>query len=153
MSIISQTNSVEHILFYEEKWYFFSNFSSFAIYWRGEDWMTSEHAYQASKFIDEATCKLVKNARSAHDAKKIARANYDKLRADWKVLKLLFMEEILHAKLDQHLYIQQKLLESGDALIVENSPKDSFWGRGPDWKGENHLGRLWMKLRDEIRAK
>jgi ribA/ribD-fused uncharacterized protein len=153
MSDISQTDSPEPILFYEGKWYFFSNFSSFMVHWRGEDWLTSEHAYQAAKFTDEPTRSLVRNARSAHDAKKIARANYHKLRPDWQAVKLGTMEEIVRAKHEQHPYIQQKLLETGEALIVENSPKDSFWGRGPDWKGENHLGRLWMKLRDEMRTK
>jgi N-glycosidase YbiA len=143
---------VEQILFYEGKWYMFSNFSSFAVHWRGQDWMTVEHAYQASKFLDKETQDLVRNARSAHDSKKIARAHYEMARPDWQEVKLGIMEEILCAKLDQHPYVKQKLLESGNATIVEDSPKDSYWGRGPDWKGENHLGRLWMKLRYQLRA-
>jgi ribA/ribD-fused uncharacterized protein len=144
---------MKHATFYEAKWYIFSNFSSFAVYWHDQDWMTVEHAYQASKFMDEAIRTLVRNARSAHDSKEVARANHNKVRPDWDEVKLGLMEEILRAKLEQHPYIQQKLLESGDAIIVEDSPKDSYWGCGPDWKGENYLGRLWMKLRDEIRVK
>ncbi len=34
---------------------------------------------------------------------------------------------------------------------MEDSPKDSFWGWGEDRCGQNNLGKLWMKLRDEIR--
>ena len=36
-------------------------------------------------------------------------------------------------------------------MIVEDSPKDSFWGWGPNRDGENQLGKLWMKLREELK--
>jgi hypothetical protein len=52
----------------------------------------------------------------------------------------------------QHEYIQQKLFETGDLLIVEDSPKDGFWGWGPQRDGRNELGKIWMRLRDELRA-
>ncbi|MBI5004482.1 NADAR family protein [Candidatus Kaiserbacteria bacterium] len=142
---------MERILFYEGPWYLFSNFSAFAVHWRGEDWSTVEHAYQAAKFGDERIRSHIRIARSAHEAKKLARAYHDYMRRDWQDVKLGIMEEILRVKLAQHLYVRQQLLETGDAEIVEDSPKDSFWGRGPDWQGENHLGRLWMKLREELR--
>ena len=43
--------------------------------------------------------------------------------------------------------LRKKLLQTEDYLIVEDSPKDSFWGWGPNRDGENQLGKLWMKLR------
>ena len=140
----------EKILFYEGSKYFLSNFSSFRVRWRGFDWMTSEHAYQTAKFSDQEIVDKIKNAASAHDAKKIARAHSDKKMDNWSEIKIDVMEEILRAKLAQHPYIRRKLLENGNREIVENSPTDSFWGRGPDWKGQNWLGKLWMKLRTEI---
>lgn len=57
------------------------------------------------------------------------------------------MRGIVSAKFEEHDYIQRKLEETGDAWLIENSSKDSFWGRGPDWRGQNHLGRIWMELR------
>lgn len=143
---------MERILFYEGRWYFLSNFSSFAVEWRGEVWMTVEHAYQATKFTDETIRERIRCARSAHDSKKIAHEHQVSVRPDWRAVKLLVMESILRAKHAQHPYVQRKLLETEPAEIVEDSPTDSFWGRGPDGKGENHLGRLWMKLRDEHRT-
>lgn len=144
---------MEQIVFYEGRGYFLSNFSSFAIEWGGYLCATSEHHYQASKFTDESIRKLIREARSAHDSKKLAEAHQDNIRPDWDdEMKLAVMESILRAKLEQHPYIVRKLLETGDAFLVEDSPKDSFWGRGPDWKGKNHLGRLWMKLRAERRV-
>ena len=143
----------ERVLFYEGKWYFLSNFSSFAIWWMGILWMTVEHAYQAAKFTDPAIVEEIRTAMSAHDAKKIARKYQDKVRADWNDIKLEIMEKLLRLKIEQHPYVREKLLETGDAELVEDSPKDSFWGRGPDWRGLNHLGRLWMKLRSELRER
>ena len=140
----------DKVLFYEGRWYMFSNFSSFAVHWRGQDWPTVEHAYQASKFTDPAVVRRIHSARSAHDSKKIARTYAASVREDWQEIKLSIMEDILRAKLAQHPYVAQKLRETGDAHIIEDSPKDNFWGRGPDWEGENHLGKIWMKLRDEL---
>lgn len=141
---------MDKVLFYEGKWYFFSNFSSFMVKWRGVDWATSEHAYQAAKFYDQHVIEEIKKARSAHDAKKIAHANDDKKISNWYEIKLGIMEDIIRAKLEQHSYIHSQLLATGNMEIVEDSPKDSFWGRGSDWAGKNHLGKIWMKLRAEL---
>lgn len=37
--------------------------------------------------------------------------------------------------------------------IVQDSPYDSFWGIGPDGKGENNLGKALVKLRTELRKR
>ena len=92
----------------------------------------------------------IKKSHSAHEAQKIAFANKDKVRSDWQEVKLTIMEELLRKKLQQNPYVKQKLLQTKDYIIVEDSPKDNFWGWGKDRTGENHLGKLWMKLRDEL---
>lgn len=43
-------------------------------------------------------------------------------------------------------------METGDRELIESSPIDSFWGWGPNKDGANHLGRVWMALRDEWRS-
>lgn len=138
--------------FYEREFYPFSNFSSFQVEWKGRVWPTSEHAYQASHFFETAP-ELVEeifNAKSAHDAFKIAKANSDKAPKNWSDKKVAIMEEIVRLKLEQNPYVMSKLMQTGELLIVEDSPKDSFWGWGPDRKGRNELGKIWMKLRSEI---
>jgi len=127
--------------------------AAFRVRWRGVDWMTSEHAYMAAKFDDLCITDAIRCARSGYEAKKLAQTHAEHIVADWGEKKLAIMEEIVHAKLSQHPYIQKKLLETGDREIIEDSPTDSFWGRGPDWKGENHLGKIWMKLREEMRSR
>lgn len=140
------------ILFYEKEFYPLSNFSSFEVNWNGRVWKTSEYAYQASKFDDPKIIEEIANARSSHDAMKLAKITYnDKKRDGWYEEKLKIMEDICRAKLSQHFYVQKKLLKTGNREIVESSPRDSFWGWGPDKDGENNLGKIWMRLREEIR--
>lgn len=139
------------ILFYENEYYFLSNFSSFAIEWKGYLCMTSEHAYQLEKFEDEEIREKIRNTKSAHDSKKTANLYKDKYRKDWDDIKLKIMKEILQEKVKQHPYIKRKLIESVDREIIENSHKDSFWGWGPNKDGTNHLGKLWMEIREEIK--
>lgn len=138
--------------FYEREFFVFSNFSSFQVEWRGELWPTSEHAYQAAHFFDTAPelAQAIRETRSAHEAYKLAKANADRAPVDWHDTKEATMLDICRRKLAQHPYIRQKLLETNDVLMVEDSPKDSFWGWGPDKKGYNALGKAWMRLRDEL---
>lgn len=140
------------VLFYERRFYCFSNFSAFAVRWRDELWMTSEHAYQAAKFEDAALRAQVRQALSAHDAKVIAH-EFDRFKfAHWHEARMPIMLGILRAKLNQHDFVRRRLIETGDREIVEDSPKDAYWGWGPDQQGENRLGKLWMRLRSEIRS-
>ena len=139
--------------FYTREWYCLDNFASFKVEYKGVIYSTSEHAYQAAKFIESApeVAEEITNSFSAHDAQRIARENKDKICSDWELKKLQIMEEILREKLKQNPYVQKKLLQTGDYTIVEDSPKDSYWGWGNDMDGYNHLGKLWMKLRQELR--
>jgi len=141
--------------FYEREFYCFSNFSSFSVKWKGRVWPTSEHAYQASHFFKTAPvlAKKIYKAKSAHEAYKLAKANADKAPRNWDEIKIKVMEDIVRHKLKQHPYIMHKLIQTGKRQIVEDSPKDSFWGWGPKKNGRNELGKIWMKLRDEINPK
>ncbi len=143
----------EKVLFFTKEYYMFSNFSAFAVEWNDKLWPTSEHAYQAAKFEDDELQEEIRNASSPKAAYDLAHEHESKMDPDWDKWKLGIMEEIVRAKLEQHPYIQKKLLETGDREIVEDSPTDSFWGWGPDKMGENHLGKIWMTLRDELNVK
>lgn len=141
------------IFFYEHDYYIFSNFSSFALEWKSHLYMTSEHAYHTEKFDNEEIKKDIRDSRSAHEAFKYAEANKDKRRKDWDEIKLGIMKEILHEKVNQHPYVKKKLLASGDRELIEDSWRDDFWGWGPNKDGANHLGKLWMEVREEVKNK
>lgn len=141
---------MEQILIWESEFYPLSNFSAFAVVWQGRLWPTAEHAYEAASFLDEAIRELIVAARSAHDSRVIAHQHKSKRRPDWAEVKEGVMEELFRAKLEQHPYVKQKLLDTGRREIIKNVPDDSFWGWGADQKGENRMGKLWMQLRAEI---
>ncbi len=138
--------------FYGREFYIFSNFSSFAVKWKGKVWPTSEHAYQAAHFFKTAPAlaRKIYKAKSAHEAFKLAEANSDKAPKNWEKIKVGIMEDIIRHKVKQNPYVMHKLMQTGKRLIVEDSPKDSFWGWGPNRNGRNELGKVWMKIRSEI---
>ena len=146
-----ENNTTEPIVFYEREYYFLSNFSAFAIMWKGHFCLTSEHAYQTEKFEDEELKEAIRKTMSAHDSKKLLHEHKDKYRKDWNEVKLGIMKEILREKVKQHPYIMKKLLESGKRELVEDSWRDDFWGWGPNKDGANHLGKLWMEVREEVK--
>jgi hypothetical protein len=43
------------------------------------------------------------------------------------------------------------LLDTGNAILVEHTDNDNFWGDGGDGRGQNKLGHILMRVRDEIR--
>ena len=143
----------EVIGFYPREFYPFDNFSSFKVEWNGYLFSSVEEAYQAASFMgsDEELVEKIKKSHSADEAQRIAYANRDKRREDWDDVKISIMEELLRLKIKQNPYVKKKLLQTEDYMIVEDSPKDDFWGWGPNRNGQNNLGKLWMKLREELK--
>jgi len=140
------------IHFYEIKHYWLSNFSSFGIWYLGNYYQTVEHAYQADKFRNNRPLiwASIKDSPSAHEAMKFAHANKDKYDSEWESRKLNLMKYLVRLKHDQHAYIQDKLIITGNRELIEASPIDSYWGWGPNKDGENHLGKIWMDIRSSI---
>ncbi len=155
--------------FYEREFFTFSNFSSFAVEWPTpespfQDWWpttlfpTSEHAFQAARFMLTAPdlAEEVIAARSAHAAWQVKSDNRHRQHPEWDVetegttLAEQIMLDICRHKLLQHPYVQKQLRRTGDVPIVEDSPKDAFWGWGPNRDGRNALGKVWMQLRKEL---
>jgi len=138
--------------FYEREFYVFSNFSSFQVEWMGYLWPTSEHAYQAARFFDSSPeyVQKIKDTRSAHEAFEIAQGNKQYQRDNWEAIKTEVMLEICRHKLQQNPYVWHKLQLTNNEHLVEDSPVDSFWGWGANRQGRNELGKVWMKLREEV---
>jgi ribA/ribD-fused uncharacterized protein len=138
------------ITFYTPEFYVFNNFSAHAIEFRGQLYPTCEHAYQAAKCTDPAGREAIRAALSPLQAKTLANETYKAAKdPDWGSKKVALVEEILRAKIAQHPEARDALRESGGQDIIEDSPTDYFWGAGADGSGQNVLGKLWMKLRDE----
>ena len=144
----------EVIGFYPREFYPLDNFSSFKVEWNGYLYASLEEAFQSALFLPDypEIANKIRKSHSAHEAQKIMFENEDKVNYSDKE-KIEIMEKLLRLKVEQNPYVKKKLLETKDYLIVEDSPKDSFWGCGETRDGENQLGKLWMKIRKELREK
>ncbi|MBR5199066.1 MAG: DUF1768 domain-containing protein [Bacteroidales bacterium] len=61
------------------------------------------------------------------------------------------MESILRAKFEDNPYLMKKLVETGNAVLINgNNRKEEYWGIDLySWRGENNLGKILMKIRDK----
>jgi ribA/ribD-fused uncharacterized protein len=105
------------------------------------------------KFIDtdRKHAKFVVAASTASGAKIRGSDKSHPLPPNWDSIKLDVMRAGLKLKFDDPK-LKALLLSTGDAELVESSYRDMFWGKHPNGNaGENHLGKLLMELRTELK--
>ena len=118
-------------------------------------WSTVEHYYQAQKFVgspDEEIIPLIHAAHTPEEAAALGRCSTRCLRSDWEVVKTQVMRRAVLKKFLTHHEIREILLSTEDKLLVEDSPHDYFWGCGVNKTGKNHLGKILMSIREELRV-
>jgi ribA/ribD-fused uncharacterized protein len=129
----------------------FSNFAAHSFRINNKVWRTSEHYFQAQKFAGTEHEEELRLVASPMVAARMGRSRQRPLRKDWETVKDDIMREALRAKFTQNDDLKKILLETGDALIVEHTKNDSYWGDGGDGSGKNMLGLLLMELREELK--
>lgn len=132
---------------------FLSNFAPCIIEMEnyGLTFTSAEAAFQAAKcseFVDKRRFEKL----SPNEAKKLGRKVT--MRPDWDEpinFRLTMMEKILRIKFsDKNPELKQKLIDTDDALLIEkNTWGDTFWGVC-NGVGQNHLGKILMKIRDDL---
>jgi hypothetical protein len=128
---------------------FLSNFWYCNIRFEGKTYRSIEHAFQAAKTHDVAERETIRKIITPKEAKRYGRRV--KLRKDWESVKLNIMEMLVEQKF-KNPELRQWLLDTGDAELIEgNSWYDTFWGKC-NGVGENHLGRILMKVRNLVQA-
>ena len=125
---------------------YLSNFHNAPVTYKGLTYKNNESAFQAQKDISRIKefVDLPPN-----EGKRLGRKV--KLRNDWDDVRLGIMKDIVLAKFSQNENLRQKLINTGDAELIEgNTWNDKFWGvcKG---QGQNHLGAILMKVRDELK--
>ena len=130
------------------KFRFLSNFFRYSVTICGILYPTVEHAYQAAKTCDMNQRRRIAALPSPGEAKREGR-KLD-IRKDWDDVKLDIMENCLRAKFAPGRQITDLLISTGDARLVEgNHWGDRYWGVC-NGTGQNHLGRLLMRIRQEL---
>ena len=142
----------EEINFYfrKEKYGWLSNFWRC---WQVVDdvyYPTNEHYYQSQKAKEREVYIWISNAPSPYLAMTAGRALREgkELVDDWDLKKVEIMLKGLRAKFENP-ELRKKLIETGDAVLHEDSPTDMFWSK----KGEDMLGKLLMQVRKEIKKR
>lgn len=136
------------------KYYFLSNFFQSSVTWQGLTYQNNEAAFQSAKTLNE-------NARRSFTvldpSTAKSRGRKVLLRDDWESVKYGIMYEICKAKFTQNADLKKKLLNTGDVYLEEgNTWHDNIWGnchcdKCKDIAGQNHLGKILMKIREELK--
>jgi hypothetical protein len=158
------------IVSFDGDYRFLSNFWPCTIYLDRVAYPSVEHAYVAAKTVipeeraviydlqayinymrkkipDFTTDTLMHSGQVKRYGKKdvTLREGFDELRLD-------IMGDFISQKFANGTSLADKLLATGDRLIIEgNTWGDTFWGEC-NGKGENHLGRLLMRQRGYLES-
>lgn len=150
---------MDEILFYrasEKPYGVFSNLFRRAIIFEGVEFATSEHAYQAGKARKPEVKEWLMAAPSPALLAMAAHGLYVwDVSPDWSKVKFERMKNVLLAKFTQHNDLNELLLSTGDARLVESATVDNavnrLWGE-VNGVGKNMLGKLLMEVREELRT-
>lgn len=143
------------ILEFKGEYDFLSNFYRCDVDVFGHVFPSSEHAFMSRKcndpdWIKRCTDRAVTPAKIKTDGRKV------ELVHDWEDIKFSVMETVVRAKFTQNPDLLKRLVATGNQNLVEGTWwGDRVWGvclKSNPNIGENHLGRILMKVREEIRG-
>lgn len=133
------TNQVDCIPSFRGELFFLSNMYPCNV----QGFKCVEACFQAHKVAGTETYTAFLRL-NGYESKKLGKQV--KLRSDWNEVKLSIMEQILREKFQEELL--QKLLTIKGEIVERNNWGDTYWGVC-NGKGQNQLGKLLMKIRDE----
>ena len=135
---------------FRDEYFFLSNFYNAPVFYDGLLYQNNEAAFQAQKTLEKTDRKVFTQLAPA-EAKR--RGRHVRLRDDWEEIKDGIMEEIVRAKFSQNPKLKAELLATGEAQLIEgNTWNDRYWGVDVrSGIGKNHLGKILMKVRSELK--
>ena len=129
----------------------FSNFSKHGFELNGKYWMTSEHYFQAQKFVETEFEEQVRLSATPMEAANKGRDRSKPLRKDWEEVKDDVMRRAILEKFESNTDARNMLLSTGNEDLIEKTTKDYYWGCGEDGTGKNMLGKILMETREILR--
>jgi N-glycosidase YbiA len=129
---------------------YMSNYKKARFFIYGRWWNWVEAPYQSQKTLDVNEQELIYQAKTNNESRLLGQKLT--MRPDWDQVKRQVMYECCLAKFLQHHDLRKQLLETGDEILIEDSPVDFWWGCGSDGSGRNELGKVLMQIREELRG-
>jgi hypothetical protein len=132
---------------FDGEYAFLSNFFPSPILFKGRIAPTVEHAFQAAKAVSKEDAINILNTKSPSYAKKLGKSI--ELKEDWEETKDKVMFKLVRRKFEIPALMSSLLATKNAELIEGNYWNDHYWGvcKG---KGENKLGKILMKVRNEL---
>lgn len=188
-NLLESSSSVRFLKFYDPKAPCgeFSNFYPQKVVYNNLEYPTSEHAFQAAKFLypgaspdSLAYAELIRREPNVNKIKILAnqkrvggykwktdlnpiieKYQHVPLRPGWDLpshqkgtarpLKVEIMREILLQKFGSNGKLKDFLLATDDWILIEDTPRDPFWGNGgKDYPIVGWLGLLLMEVREAL---
>ncbi len=149
----SKAEAIKVIKFYRAagEFGFLSNLFPAEIWLEMRRFTCSEYAYQYGKPNNKDVAEWLVSAPKPHLCAAAAHSLFVfDVKPDWSKTKVERMTRVLRAKFLQNLDLAVKLLETGDAILIEQSNMDAYWGIGKKGNGQNMLGKLLMQVRGEL---
>lgn len=139
--------SEDHIAGFRGEAFFLSNYSPAEVVLDGVVYPTTENAFQAAKTLDKTAREAFQTCSPAK-SKELGRIV--QLRSDWADIRIELMEYLLLQKFSNPI-LSAKLLATGNAYLEErNYWGDKTWGTDLHGFGDNLLGKMIMKIRDNL---
>lgn len=128
-----------------------SNFAPAVLVLNGVEWRTSEHLFQAAKFWGTRHASDIRKAGSPGEAARMGRDRHRPLRPHWEQVKNDVMRVCVGLKFQQNPDLAIKLLQTGDARLIEHTENDRYWADGGNGSGKNMLGKILMEVRQVLK--
>ncbi len=120
----------------------FDNFEYTPFIYNGKEYISSEQAYQASKFIDQNYAEQIRLTKQSHRIYEMGQTKEYKIKPNFDRKRIMY--KIICAKLIHNKNIAKLLLlTQGDITFPES---DEYWG-----SSKNILGKIYMKIRKKLR--
>lgn len=130
--------------------HYLSNFHLCPVEWIGTTWISSLHAFQATKATRYVDMVRIRDAKSCAESKRIGDAI--PCHPDWDLVSVDVMYDVVLAKFTQHPDLADKLVGTWPHQLVDgNQHGDRFWGT-VDGEGTNWLGFVLMRVRHHLRV-
>lgn len=129
----------------------FSSYSRHGFELEDKYWPTVEHYYEAMKFADTDYQEKIRTSETAEIANKLGHDKKQKRAKDWKKNRMVMMIRAFYTKCKTYPEIAEKLIETGNDKLMENSQYDYFWGCGRDKLGTNTYGKVLINVRNKLK--
>lgn len=143
---------------------FCSNWATSRFEYKGHSFKNSEQAFMWEKalyFKDDSIAEKVLKETDPRKSKALGRKVKDFDVEKWSEVSYKIMYGVVLEKFKQNENLKKQLLDIKETLIVEASPYDKVWGIGlseevaqdllpSQWKGTNWLGKVLMKVRNDL---